>query len=134
MHSSILILIGSINSIKYIIHEKISKKHFEGDDGITEAVGMMDALKFPIIGGFILVSLYILVKYFGNVAVNIFLVSYFIIIGMESFKGIINNYTSIGKQSSKDPNSIKYPFIGNPENTLFGIHLSLSKFDLLCIM
>lgn len=94
---------------------------------------MGEALKFPLIGGAILVSLYVMVKYLGDWAVNAFLITYFVVIGMESFRAIINNYTSIGDQKTEDPNSIKHPLIGNPNNSFLGIRLSISKLDLMCM-
>ena len=94
---------------------------------------MGEALKFPLIGGAILVSLYVMVKYLGDWAVNAFLITYFIVIGMESFRAIINNYTSIGDQKTEDSNSIKHPLIGNPNNSFLGIRLSISKLDLMCM-
>ena len=134
VHAVALIIIGSVNSIRFLINENISKTHFAGDDGIIESVGMGEALRFPIIGGTILVSLYLMIKYLGDWAVNAFLITYFIIIGVESFRGMINNYTSIGLQKSEDPKSIKYPLLGNPDNMFLGVRLSISKLDILCLL
>lgn len=127
-----LIIIGSINCIKFLIREKISKTDFHKDDPIVEAVGMKEAYKFPIIGSVLLFTLYVLVKYCGKEAVSLFLIGYFMFIGMESFKGILNNYTSIGKQRASDPKSIKHPIALNGVVVL-GYDFSISKFDLLCL-
>ena len=134
IHACALIIIGCVNSIRFLIQENISKTHFSGDDGVVEAVGMSEALKFPLIGGVILVSLYVMIKYLGDWAVNTFLIAYFIVIGMESFRGIINNYTSVGNQKTEDPKSIKYPLIGNPDNMFLGIRLSISKLDIIWML
>lgn len=133
LHSTLLIVIGCINSIKFLIREKISKVDFRDDDPIVEAVGMKEAYKFPIIGSIMLFTLYILVKYCGKEAVSLFLIVYFMFIGMESFKGILNNYTSIGKSRANDPGSIKYPILLKDVSVL-GYDISISKFDLVCLL
>lgn len=133
LHSTLLIIIGCINSIKFLIREKISKVDFRDDDPIVEAVGWKEAYKFPLIGSFMLFTLYILVKYCGKEAVSLFLIAYFMFIGMESFKGILNNYTRIGKSRASDPGSIKYPIVLKDVSVL-GYDISISKFDLLCLV
>lgn len=133
IHSTALIIIGSVNSVKFMIREKISKTEFHADDPIIEAVGMSEAYKFPVVGSAMLFSLYVLVKYFGKEVVNIALVCYFMLIGMESFKGILNNYTSIGKSKEDDPKSIKHPILFKDVKIL-GFELSISKFDIICLI
>lgn len=132
IHSTLLIIIGSVNSVKFMIRDKISRTEFHEDEPMIEAVGTSEAYKFPIVGSIMLFSLYVLVKYFGKEVVSIFIVGYFMLIGMESFKGIINNYTSIGKAKQSDPNSVKYPILFR-DVKLFGMDFSISKFDLLCL-
>ena len=133
MHSTALIIIGSYNSVKFLVRDKISKTDFTGDEAIVESVGISEASKFPLIGGAILVFLYILVKYFCKIAVNTFLITYFVFIGMESFKGILNNYTAIGKIRD-DPNvqNLKSPLIFRKVNFV-GVSLSFSKFELIAL-
>jgi len=131
VHSVALIIIGSVYSVKFLIREKISKTDFSHDESVIEAVGMSEAYKFPIVGGGILLSLYILVKFFGKNSVNLFLIGYFMLIGMESFKGILNNYTRLGKVKEKsDIANIKTPILFKDVNIL-GVDLSISIFDLI---
>lgn len=132
LHSTLLIIIGSVNSVKFMIHDKISRTEFHHDDPVVEAVGMKEAYKFPIIGSVMLFTLYVLVKYFGETAVSMFLLGYFMIIGMESFRGILNNYTSIGKIRANQEGSIKKAFLLEDFN-VFGFDMSLSVFNLLCL-
>lgn len=116
-----------------MIRDKISKTDFTGDEAIIESVGMSEASKFPLIGGAMLLFLYVLVKYFGKGAVNAFLIVYFIFIGMESFKGILNNYTSIGKiREDASLDNMKTPMLFK-KTTVLGVSLSFSKFEILAL-
>lgn len=133
VHSVLLIIIGSVNSVKFMIRDKISRTEWNSDDPMIEAVGMSEAYKFPLVGSAMLFGLYVLVKFFGKEVVGIVLVFYFMLIGMESFKGIINNYTSIGKQRASDPNSIKHPILFKGVN-IFGNDVSMSKLDIICLI
>ena len=129
-----MIIIGSYNSVKFLIREKISKTDFSGEEAVIESVGMSDAYQFPILGGSLLVFLYVLVKYFGKGVVNSFLICYFVFVGMESFKAILNNYTSFGKikQDSKE-NNFKTPILFK-NVSIMGMDLSISKFDLVALL
>ena len=126
LHSTLLIIIGSYNSVKFMFREKLLK----GDDeeAIIESVGMSEAYKFPIVGSLMLFTLYVLVKFAGKEIVSLFLIGYFMLIGMESFKGIINNYTWVGKQSEEDPKSVKYPIVLKDFKPM-GMDLGMSKLD-----
>ena len=132
LHATLLIIIGSINSVKFMIRDKISRTEFDKDEVIVESVGMKEAYKFPIIGSVLLFTLYVLVKFVGKEAVSMFLIVYFMVIGMESFKGILNNYTTIGKTKATDPNSLKAPLILKGV-TVLGYDLSISLFDIICL-
>ena len=132
MHSTLLIIIGSVNSVRFMIRDKISRTNFDGDEAIIESVGASEAYKFPILGSAMLFTLYLLVKFAGKEIVSAFLIAYFMLIGMDSFKGILNNYTFIGKYKEDDPESIKYPILFK-DKKLFGNDVSLSKFDLVCL-
>lgn len=134
VHSTALIIIGSYNSVKFLVRDKISKTDFTGDEAIIEAVGMSDATKFPFIGGGILLLLYVLVKYFGKVAVNVFLMVYFLFVGMESFKGILNNYTPIGKIKEDDKKfNLKTPFLFKGVSVM-GQSFSISGFEIVSLL
>jgi len=132
VHSTLLIIIGSVNSVRFLIRDKISRTNFDGDEAVIESVGASEAYKFPILGSAMLFSLYILVKYAGKDIVSAFMIGYFMLIGMDSFKGILNNYTFIGKYKEDDPESIKYPILFK-DKKIFGNDVSLSKFDLICL-
>ena len=69
IHATLLIIIGSINSVKFMIRDKISRTDFT-HEAVVESVGMKEAYKFPIIGSLLLFTLYVLVKYFGKEAVS----------------------------------------------------------------
>lgn len=131
IHATLLIIIGSINSVKFMIRDKISRTDFT-HEAVVESVGMKEAYKFPIIGSMLLFTLYVLVKYFGKEAVSAFLIVYFMIIGMESFKGILNNYTNIRHSKPDDPNSIKHPLFLK-DVVILGYDMSISKFEILCL-
>ena len=132
IHSTLLIIIGSVNSVRFMIKDKISRTNWDEDTPIIETVGTADALKFPIIGSWMLFGLYVLVKYAGANVVSGAMTFYFMLIGMESFKGVLNNYTSIGKIKEDEEGSFKYPILLK-DVEVFGQDFSLSKFDLLCL-
>lgn len=126
-----MIIIGSYNSVKFMFREKLMKT--DDQEAIIESVGMSEAYKFPIIGSLMLFTLYVLVKFAGKEIVSLFLIGYFMLIGMESFKGIINNYTWVGQQREDDPKSVKYPIFFKDFKPM-GVDLSLSKFDIVCLV
>ena len=132
VHSTLLIIIGSVNSVRFLIRDKISRTNWDEDAPIVETVGKAEAYKFPIIGSLMLFSLYVLVKYAGKEVVSAAMIFYFMLIGMESFKGVLNNYTSIGKSKAEDPDSIKYPIVLK-DVEIFGNDLSFSKLDFICL-
>ena len=114
-----------------MVRDKISKTDFSGDESIVEAVGMTEAYQFPIIGGGVLLSLYALSKAFGPTVLNYVLLLYFVFVGMESFKGILNNYTFIGKiKQDEKVKNLKSPILFHNVH-LLGVNFSLSGFDIL---
>lgn len=117
-----------------MVRDKISKTDFSGDESIVEAVGMTEAYQFPIIGGGVLLSLYALSKAFGPTVLNYVLLLYFVFVGMESFKGILNNYTFIGKiKQDEKVKNLKSPMLFHNVH-LLGVNFSLSGFDILCLV
>lgn len=130
IHSVLLIIIGSVNSVKFMVRDKISRTEWNDDEPMIEVVGTREAYQFPIIGSIMLFSLYLITKFAGKEIVGFVLVGYFMLIGMESFKGIITNYTSIGKQKTSDPTSLKHPILFKGVN-VFGMDLSMSKLDII---
>jgi hypothetical protein len=130
LHSVLLIIIGSVNSVKFMIRDKISRTEWNDDEPMIEVVGKSEAFQFPIVGSIMLFSLYLITKFAGKEIVSLVLVGYFMLIGMESFKGILCNYTFIGKQKVADPTSLKHPVLFKGVK-VFGMELSMSKLDLI---
>lgn len=133
VHSTLLIIIGSVNSVRFMIRDKISRTNFDDDQPIVESVGTAEAYKFPVVGSIMLFSLYVLVKYCGKEIVSGFMIIYFMLIGMESFKGVLNNYTSIGQIKEEEEGSFKYPILFKDVKILDN-DISLSKLDLLWLV
>lgn len=50
IHSTLLIIIGSVNSVRFMIRDKISRTNWDEDGPVIETVGKADALRFPIVG------------------------------------------------------------------------------------
>jgi minor histocompatibility antigen H13 len=80
-----IIIIGSFKSLEAMVAE-FKKVYLEGKKSENiEAVSAKDAAQFPIVAGIMLVSLYVLIKYFGKDAVNYFILVY---IALGSATGI----------------------------------------------
>lgn len=57
-------------------------------------MGAQEATKFPIVGSMTLFGLYLAIKKFGKEVVNVLLLLYFLIGGVDSVKELIDTYAS----------------------------------------
>ena len=96
-----IIYIGSVKSVMLLIREKISKTDFSSEANI-EVMGKKEAMKFPVIGSAMLLGLYLMIKFFGKGVVNILLLVYFTIGGVESIEELLDTYATKGMKESME--------------------------------
>lgn len=84
-----IIIIGSFKSLEAMITE-FKKVYLEGKKSENiEAVSAKDAAQFPIMAGVMLVSLYVLIKFFGKDWVNYFILAYIALGSATGIKAMI---------------------------------------------
>jgi minor histocompatibility antigen H13 len=89
------------------------------EEAAIEPMDAMEALKFPIVAGCVLVGLYICIKYISPDLVNMLLSVYFLIIGIYCLKSYVYLYLkakSLFEGGFKYTRSISIPyFVPKPE-------------------
>mmetsp|Transcript_20006 Transcript_20006/g.14718 ORF Transcript_20006/g.14718 Transcript_20006/m.14718 type:complete len:375 (-) Transcript_20006:34-1158(-) len=89
-----IIIIGSFGSLEVMIQE-FKKVYIQGKKSeFIESVSKSEAFQFPVVAGVMLVSLYLLIQYFGKDVVNYVLLVYIALGSSTGIKALLQSITS----------------------------------------